>query len=1018
LNGVVVTDDGDYENIIPVIFAIAAQAALFLGTKWSLRIRSLLDMRKVDTVLHASHAIMHRSASGNIVAICRIQKSETGVYYIENKCKRMFYDEKTGRFEKRKTELNLPISSYTCSIGLTPDTVKEKPKISMDIPIPDFYSLFQQHIIEPFFVFQLFCVLLWLLDEYWNYALMTLIMLVILEAQMVRRRIRDLTQLRSIKPPIVEIEVKRGDKWTKTCSSDIFEGDLLRLGSDLVGTSVPCDMLIIPGTLGVSALVNESMLTGESVPVLKEPVTESDEILDMNGVHKNSVLFSGSSLMAIRGSGPLHAVVLRTGFETSQGKLIRTILFASDRVTASSRDAFKFIVILFCVALVAASYVLYEGLNDGPVARRSRFKLFLSVSHILTSVIPPEFPITMSLTVTLALVHLVRNAVYCTEPFRIPLAGRITHCCFDKTGTLNSNEMVFEGVTCLPQSGGSADYTSKLVMACCHSLAYIDGQKLVGDPIEVAAFAACFKDGGWKYQDNDSVITPNGTCRISQRFNFDASIQRMSVVVELSTTKKRILLTKGSPESIFSLIDDLSGEKREWYMRTCESLASRGLRVLALAIRRDISVFDRKSVESNLEFVGFSTFSYSIKPDTVRTIHALSQSGHRCVMITGDHLLTAMHVGKQVGITGDEVISKNLSREEIVEIARGKRQLCVDGDPRLVIACGLANRVAIWARASPNDKKEIVAALGRDNGMVMFCGDGTNDVAALKEAAVGIALMEQLAPSTSPATRTVSNRLVRRGIVSPEDTSDMSALIAKPGDASIAAPFAYRGNTIRCVSLLIRSGRASLALVIQMYKILAVNSLITAFCLSVLTLRGIKLGDVQTAVEAFIMSILSFLMSRFPPSKVLPPATFVPVVSVFKRSVLFSIFAQATVHLVLLAYGQSILPPVGGDIDLDSKFTRSLANTIAFIQLFCAHLSSSIANFEGPPSLPNLTSSKPVVTVIGIASIALLLVTTGGLPELSDALELVEIPEELMMHVLFLVTGHLVGGWIIGARIK
>jgi cation-transporting ATPase 13A1 len=267
-------------------------------------------------------------------------------------------------------------------------------------------------------------------------------------------------------------------------------------------------------------------------------------------------------------------------------------------------------------------------------------------------------------------------------------------------------------------------------------------------------------------------------------------------------------------------------------------------------------------------------------------------------------------------------------------------------------------------------------------------------------------------PQRSPKSAVIGT-LRNSGIVSEDST-----LPAKPGDASIAAPFVYRGDTIRCVTLLVRSGRAALALVIQMYKILAVNSLITAFSLSVMTLRGVKLGDSQTAVEAVLMSIVSFMFSRFPPAKNLPTGTkFQPVSSVFRPSVMMSIFGQSLLHLALLAHGQfQLLDQTVETIDLDAKFSPSLANTIAFLQLWSAHLSSMVANFEGPPSLPSLQSSRPVVVLVGSMIITILLLSSGLLS--GDFLELVEIENEVAMKLVMLVLGHIAGGICIGVGIR
>ena len=262
----------------------------------------------------------------------------------------------------------------------------------------------------------------------------------------------------------------------------------------------------------------QAMLTGESVPQMKVHAA-GDENLDL-GRHRQHVVSAGTNVMMHqnekdenmkeksiekkfkkppRAGSSTVAVgyVLRTGFDTTQGKLCRTILFSADRVTVSSKEAYYFILILLLFALVACVYVLYDGLVVE--TKRSTFKLLLSVSHIITSVVPPEFPIMLSLAVNLSLVALVQKGIFCTEPFRVPLAGQIETCCFDKTGTLTSDSMEVGGVYGLkdfpPPSEESEvldqalPFLSAAVMVACNGLTLVEGE-IVGDPLEKAALQA------------------------------------------------------------------------------------------------------------------------------------------------------------------------------------------------------------------------------------------------------------------------------------------------------------------------------------------------------------------------------------------------------------------------------------------------------------------------------------------------------------------------------------------------
>lgn len=175
---------------------------------------------------------------------------------------------------------------------------------------------------------------------------------------------------------------------------------------------------------------------------------------------------------------------------------MRMILFSSDRVTVENPEVYLYLLVLLVFALIASYKVLTEGLKD---IDRSRYKIMLRCVMIITSVVPPDLPMQLSLAVNYSIISMVRKNIFCTEPFRIPLAGKVNICCFDKTGTLTKNDLIVKGTTALKLNNSSKglvddkviplDEVSKnskdalIVLAGCHTIAMADNV-LVGDPIE------------------------------------------------------------------------------------------------------------------------------------------------------------------------------------------------------------------------------------------------------------------------------------------------------------------------------------------------------------------------------------------------------------------------------------------------------------------------------------------------------------------------------------------------------
>ena len=240
-----------------------------------------------------------------------------------------------------------------------------------------------------------------MLDEYWLYSVFTLVLLLIFEATVTKSRLRNLGTLRQMaEQPEWAVMVFRARQWQAVSNGALLPGDIISvarrtkrrlqdgtLEERAPDSVVPCDCVLLSG----SCVVNEAMLTGESTPKMKEAVSGNSSATYDVSEHRRGTLFAGTNVLQASAptspfgkgkdsippppDGGVIAFVMRTGFETSQGKLLRTILFGTERITANSKEAFQFIFVLLMFAIAASAYVLVVGLQDD---ERSRWKLFLN----------------------------------------------------------------------------------------------------------------------------------------------------------------------------------------------------------------------------------------------------------------------------------------------------------------------------------------------------------------------------------------------------------------------------------------------------------------------------------------------------------------------------------------------------------------------------------------------------------------------------------------------------------------
>ena len=1071
---------GELTSFLILLGVSICHLVLYLSNFWSAKWESRISYSSVSEVGRASHVLIskkYKKQGRTRRSICPLGEKnisrEESVYCVEHCKVRYTYDEQEKEFQQTRFEVQETFGFYRGSTGvITDEDLIYKEGVfgtnSFPIPMPRFLDLFKEHIVAPFFIFQLFSTSLWLFDEYPKYALLTLVMLFMFEGMVCKTRMMNLERLRKMRITPKMLQVYRKGSWEDIRSDMLVAGDLVSIvrRAEEAENIIPCDILLLTG----SAVVDESMLTGETVPQIKESIksTNNEDVFNMKSVeHKIHVLFGGCRIIQSLSDHHLPSkvnkhpqgqscigYVLRTGFGTTQGKLMRTILFTTDRVTVESKETYFFLLLLLVPAMLASGYVFSRGLEN---PERNEMKVVLKCLQIFTAVIPPELPMELSLAVNNSILQLTQKSIFCTEPFRIPFSGKVDICCFDKTGTLTSDKLKVNGIAGvekdlleLEELRGCCYYDILLVLGCCHTL-ITQQKKVVGDPIEKAAFEMI----KWKYdKERETATSADGAIKaaLQQRFQFNSTLKRMSVIIKATlpqangkgATSMR-LVTKGAPEVMKELLVEVPPKYEEEY----EQYMKKGGRVLALAYRelpQDIkpSKVLREEVECELKFCGFLICRCPMKPDSCKHVRMLQQSSHQVIMITGDNAYTAAHVAGLLGLgSSNNVafsdkkdgqvewrdINGNLLTTDISDIPKLAKKycLCLNGECLAFYDTLLPQKskskllyeMRVFARVSPSQKDYIIGVLNSGGHTTLMCGDGTNDVGSLKRAHIGISLMNKCPPTMADGQkkkrakgmlgmmREAAEEAAERkaGRLNASNSSDrpmgmrsamkmMDNNMVDLGDACIAAPFTYKFESIKCVLKVLKQGRCTLVTTFQMYKILAINCLLNGYSLSVLYLDGVKNGDDQMFIGGIMIAVYFFIISRAKPLKTLSVER--PPNGVFQSTLLFSVFGQFAIHFFFL---QLLLNDVQQYIVKDqmvpdTDFVPNVINTVIFLYISSIEASTYWINYYGRPFMEDIKENKFFMRCLFFHILGLFVLAMDFIPELREYFQLVELPSE------------------------
>ena len=540
-----------------------------------------------------------------------------------------------------------------------------------------------------------------------------ILIIVILNAMMgviqESRAEKALEALKSLSAP--QARVLRGGREAMIPAAELVPGDIIRLEA---GDFVPADARLLHSA---SLKSEESALTGESVPAEKDAALILEENAPLGD--RVNMVFSGCSISY----GTASAVVTATGMDTEMGK-IAGLLESEEQVrTPLQQKLAQLGRYLGLLALAACGVIFLVGLANGlPV-----IEIFMTAVSLAISAIPEGLPAIVTIVLSLGVHRLVKKHAIIRQLPAVETLGSASVICSDKTGTLTQNRMTLvqawadgmpEPERISNQNTDKIRRLLKLGALCCNgSVVFQDTEEQhMGDPTETAIVLAAHKNGLSKEQLNQDHP------RLAE-FPFDSDRKRMSTINRMDG--RSILIVKGAFDVMAErcVQGDLEGAAR-----VAEAMGERALRVLALAYKEIDKLPDApnpEELENGLTFLGLVGMIDPPRPEVKDAVAVCRKAGIRPVMITGDHVVTASAIARELGILDEG------------DLAITGPQLDAMTDRELDAQ---VEQIAVYARVSPENKIRIVKAWQRKEKVVAMTGDGVNDAPALKAADIGCAM--------------------------------------------------------------------------------------------------------------------------------------------------------------------------------------------------------------------------------------------------------------------------------------
>ena len=547
---------------------------------------------------------------------------------------------------------------------------------------------------EPMFLLLISCATLYIILGNYKEGIILLLSIFIIifitfyQYQKTERALDALKNLSSPRALVIRDGIKIRIPGREVVIDDIIvlnEGDRIAADADLLES--------------INLMVDESLLTGESIPVLKVISKKESDI--------NGLVFSGT--LVNQGKGL--AKVIATGINTQFGRIGTSIQKIEVDETRLQKEMKILIRNLFLYGIFVSIFVFIAFyLSRGNFLQSLLIGLAASIA-----ILPEEFPVVLTVFLALGAWRLSKINVLTRKPSAIETLGSATVLCSDKTGTITQNKMEIVSLYNGNQTFKKNEFeVNKIKLTDIVQSAYLASQIRSFDSME-KAIKNCYRQ---LYLDKDSNYNFIKEYPLSNLFF------AMTRVLKKKSDNSIIVSAKGSPEAIFTLCKMTKKETTK-HISAVQQMAKLGYRVIGVAS----STFQKEILPENQQdfdfnFMGLIGLEDPIRPEVPQAIQECREAGIKVIIITGDYPITAKSIAKQIGLSGHEKI---ITGDELNSMS--------DDELREHI-----KSTTIFARAVPNHKLRIVQALKANNEIVAMTGDGVNDAPSLKAAHIGIAM--------------------------------------------------------------------------------------------------------------------------------------------------------------------------------------------------------------------------------------------------------------------------------------